>query len=126
MRPHEHGGNPGYPADPMLRALVMQYALNERYANGFLNRLGSDDRLLRICGLECRAQRGSVQPVQEETSPLTRTDCGSRSPRSSWNAETRSNACVKQAWFRRTSRRWGIRWLWTAPTLSHGRGGWQE
>ena len=36
---HEHGGNPGYPADAMLRAIVMQYALNERYANGFLNRL---------------------------------------------------------------------------------------
>ena len=35
--PHQHGGNPGYPADPMLRALVMQYALAERYANGFLN-----------------------------------------------------------------------------------------
>ncbi len=51
--PHRHGGNPGYPADAMLAAYVMQFALNERYANGFLNRLGSNDRLLSICGLEC-------------------------------------------------------------------------
>ena len=50
--PHEHGGNPGFAAAPMLRGIVMQYALAERYANGFLNRLGSDERLLHICGLE--------------------------------------------------------------------------
>ena len=48
--PHEHGGNPGFAAAPMLRVLVMQYALAERYANGFLNRLDSDARLLRLCG----------------------------------------------------------------------------
>ena len=49
--PHRHGGNPGYPAAAMLAACVMRYALNERYANGFLNRLGSDQRLLDIYGL---------------------------------------------------------------------------
>ena len=49
--PHRHGGNPGHPAAAMLAAIVMRYALNERYANGFLNRLGSDQRLLDICGL---------------------------------------------------------------------------
>ena len=42
--PHKHGGNPGRPAAAMLAACVMRYVLNERYANGFLNRLGSDQR----------------------------------------------------------------------------------
>ena len=50
--PHQDGGNPGYPAHSMLSAYVIQFALNERYANAFLNRLGSDNRLLAICGLE--------------------------------------------------------------------------
>ena len=50
--PHQDGGNPGYPAHAMLSAYVIQFALNERYANAFLNRLGSDNRLLAICGLE--------------------------------------------------------------------------
>ena len=67
--PHEHGGNPGYPADAMLRALVMQYALNERYANGFLNRLGSDDRLLRICGLECGPSEGAYSRFKKKLAP---------------------------------------------------------
>ena len=49
--PHEHGGNPGYPAKAMLSAYVMRYALGERYANAFLDRLGSSERLLAICGL---------------------------------------------------------------------------
>ena len=67
--PHEHGGNPGYPADAMLRAIVMQYALNERYANGFLNRLGSDDRLLRICGLECAPSEGAYSRFKKKLAP---------------------------------------------------------
>ena len=67
--PHEHGGNPGYPADSMLRALVMQFALNERYANGFLNRLGSDDRLLRICGLECAPSEGAYSRFKKKLAP---------------------------------------------------------
>ena len=66
---HEHGGNPGYPADLMLRALVMQYALNERYANGFLNRLGSDDRLLRICGLEFAPSEGAYSRFKKKLAP---------------------------------------------------------
>ena len=49
--PHEHGGNPGYPAKAMLSAYVMRYALGERYANAFLDRLGSSERLLAICDL---------------------------------------------------------------------------
>ena len=68
--PHQHGGNPGFPADAMLSAFVMQFTLNERYANGFLNRLGSDDRLLRLCDLECAPSEGAYRPVQEETGPL--------------------------------------------------------
>ena len=48
---HQHGGNPGYPAEAMLSACVMQFALGERYANAFLDRLGGNERLLAICGL---------------------------------------------------------------------------
>ena len=53
----------------MLRALVMQYALNERYANGFLNRLGSDERLLRICGLECAPSEGAYSRFKKKLTP---------------------------------------------------------
>ena len=48
---HQHGGNPGYPAEAMLSACVIQFALGERYANAFLDRLGGNERLLAICGL---------------------------------------------------------------------------
>ena len=48
---HRHGGNPGYPAEAMLSACVMQFALGERYANAFLDQLGGNERLLAICGL---------------------------------------------------------------------------
>ena len=67
--PHADGGNPGYPAKAMLRAFVMQYALNERYANGFLNRLDSDDRLLRICGLECAPSEGAYSRFKKKLAP---------------------------------------------------------
>ena len=49
--PHKDGGNPGYPAEAMLSACVMQFALGERYANAFLDRLGGNEHLLAICGL---------------------------------------------------------------------------
>ena len=50
-RPHEKGGNPGYPARQMLRLQLLRYLLGERYANRFLNRVGSDPRLLELCGM---------------------------------------------------------------------------
>lgn len=49
--PHRTGGNPGYSGQAMLSAYVMRYALGQRYANVFLNQLGSHARLLEICGL---------------------------------------------------------------------------
>ena len=49
--PHRYGGNPGHPAAAMLAACVMQFALNKRYANAFLKDLGSNERLLGICGM---------------------------------------------------------------------------
>lgn len=67
--PHQHGGNPGFPAEAMLAALVVQFALNERYANGFLNRLGSDDRLLSICGLECAPSEGAYSRFKKKLAP---------------------------------------------------------
>ena len=36
----------------MFRAYVLHFALNEPYANGFLNRLGADGHLLAMCGLD--------------------------------------------------------------------------
>ena len=51
--PHQHGGNPGYPTLAMLNAYVMQFALREPYANGFLDKLGGNERFLHICGLPC-------------------------------------------------------------------------
>ncbi len=66
---HEHGGNPGFAAAPMLRAFVMQYALAERFANRFLNRLGSDERLLRICGLECAPSEGAYSRFKKKLAP---------------------------------------------------------
>lgn len=67
--PHRHGGNPGYEALPMLCAYTMQFVMSERYANAYLTRLNSDDRLLEICGLEqapseaayCRFKKKLVQ-----------------------------------------------------------------
>ena len=50
--PHKRGGNPGYEAKEMLSAYVMRYVLGERYVNAFIDRLGSNRRLLEICGLE--------------------------------------------------------------------------
>ncbi|MDE2813127.1 MAG: transposase [Gemmatimonadota bacterium] len=67
--PHEHGGNPGFPADAMLRAFVMQYALAERYANGFLNRLDSDERLLCLCGLEYAPSEGAYSRFKKKLAP---------------------------------------------------------
>ena len=73
--PHEHGGNPGYPAGAMLSALVMQFALNERYANGFLNRLDSDERLLSICGLECAPSEGAYSRFKKKLAPYQDVIC---------------------------------------------------
>ena len=64
--PHRHGGNPGHPAAAMLAACVMQFALNERYANGFLNRLGSDERLLSICGLPWAPSEGAYSRFKKK------------------------------------------------------------
>ena len=73
--PHEHGGNPGFAAAPMLRAFVMQYALTERYANGFLNRLDSDERLLRICGLEYAPSEGAYSRFKKKLAPYKDSLC---------------------------------------------------
>lgn len=64
--PHKHGGNPGYHALPMLSAYVMQFALGERYANAFLNRLDSDARLLRICGLDQAPSEGAYSRFKKK------------------------------------------------------------
>ncbi len=49
---HRHGGNSGYPATNMLAVYLLKFLLNYPYANGYLDDLSRDDRLLAICGLE--------------------------------------------------------------------------
>lgn len=43
-------GRPGYPARPMLRALLAKFVLNIRYSNALLERLRSSPGLRAICG----------------------------------------------------------------------------
>ena len=73
--PHANGGNPGFAAARMLRAFVMQYALAERYANGFLNRLDSDERLLRLCGLEHAPSEGAYSRFKRKLAPHKESFC---------------------------------------------------
>ena len=43
----------------MLSAYVMQFALREPYANGFLDKLGGNERFLDICGLPHALSKGA-------------------------------------------------------------------
>ena len=63
---HQHGGNPGYPALAMLSAYVMQFALREPYANGFLDRLGGNERLLEICRLPHAPSEGAYSRFKKK------------------------------------------------------------
>ena len=75
---HKTGGNPGYPARQMLRLHILKYLLNERFANGFLKRVGNDPRLLKLCGLSrvpsevafSRFKNHRLAPNQEELNPV--------------------------------------------------------
>ena len=49
--PHRIGGNPGYPAQQMLRLHALRYLLNERFANRFLDRVDNEPLLLELCGM---------------------------------------------------------------------------
>ena len=77
-RPHEKGGNPGYPARQMLRLNLLKYLLGERYANKFLDRVGNDPSLLELCGLSnVPSERAfsdfknkKLDPHQEELDPI--------------------------------------------------------
>ena len=63
---HQHGGNPGYPTLAMLRAYVMQFALREPYANGFLDRLGGNERLIEICNLPHAPSEGAYSRFKKK------------------------------------------------------------
>ena len=114
--PHRHGGNPGYPAEAMLSACVMQFALGERYANAFLDKLGGSERLLTICGLpwapseraysqfkkhKLAHHRGLIRPIIVEVF----LECGVEIER-----------LRALAWCPPISHPWDIRWSRTAPT----------
>ena len=64
--PHRNGGNPGYPALAMLSAYVMQFALREPYANGFLDKLGGNERFLHICGLPCAPSESAYSKFKKK------------------------------------------------------------
>ncbi len=63
---HQYGGNPGYSALAMLSAYVMQFTLREPYANGFLDRLGGNERFLDICGLPCAPSEGAYSRFKKK------------------------------------------------------------
>ena len=63
---HQHGGNPGYPALAMLSAYVMQFALREPYANGFLDKLGGNQRFLDICRLPHAPSEGAYSRFKKK------------------------------------------------------------
>ena len=63
---HQHGGNPGYPALAMLSAYVMQFALREPYANGFLDKLGGNERFLDICHLPHAPSEGAYSRFKKK------------------------------------------------------------
>ena len=63
---HQHGGNPGYPAEAMLSAYVMQFALREPYANGFLDRLDGNELLLDICGFPHAPSEGAYSRFKKK------------------------------------------------------------
>ena len=63
---HQHGGNPGYPALSMLSAYVMQFTLSEPYANGFLDKLGGNERFLDICGLPHAPSEGAYSRFKKK------------------------------------------------------------
>ena len=63
---HQHGGNPGYPALAMLSAYVMQFALRELYANGFLDKLGGNQRFLDICRLPHAPSEGAYSRFKKK------------------------------------------------------------
>ena len=63
---YQHGGNPGYPAEAMLSAYVMQFALREPYANGFLDRLGGNERLIEICNLPQAPSEGAYSRFKKK------------------------------------------------------------
>ena len=63
---HQHGGNPGYPALAMLSAYVMQFTLREPYANGFLDKLGGNERFLDICRLPHAPSEGAYSRFKKK------------------------------------------------------------
>ena len=63
---HQRGGNPGYPALAMLSVYVMQFALREPYANGFLDKLGGNERFLDICRLAHAPSEGAYSRFKKK------------------------------------------------------------
>ena len=106
----------------MLRALVMQYALGERYANSFLNRLGSTDRLLRICGLECAPSEGAYSRFKKETDSLYGCHLAHHSRGLSGVRHRDRTPAGDRPGSGGQNPRWGTRWSSTALMLRHGRG----
>ena len=49
--PHKHGGNPGYPAEGMFLAYMLQFILKRRFSNDFLEQLDNNAEWLKLCGL---------------------------------------------------------------------------
>ena len=50
--PHEHGGNPGHPAEGMFLVYILQLILMRRFSNDFLEQLANNPDCLELCGLD--------------------------------------------------------------------------
>ena len=68
--PHRHGGNPGYPAEGMICAYVMQLALREPYSNEFLDKLDGNPKLLEICNLPCAPSEGAYSRFKKKLTEI--------------------------------------------------------
>ena len=71
--PHRHGGNPGYPSASMLAVYVLQFLLAEPFANGYLDRLSADDRLLALCRLDDAPSESTFSEFKKKLAPHLET-----------------------------------------------------
>ena len=76
--PHKHGGNPGYPAEGMFLAYILQFILKRRFSNDFLEQLDNKADWLTLCGLKnsptesayCRFKKRLI-PYEDQVEQIT-------------------------------------------------------
>ena len=76
--PHKRGGNPGYPAEGMFLAFVLQFILKRRFSNDFLEQLDNNPDWLKLCGLNSSPTESAYSrfkkrliPYEDEVEQIT-------------------------------------------------------